>query len=114
MNTEIADLGMPKVITTREVSGHRPADHFADVGKTIQMSKDVENEVIDLMFTRYLPHPVGSSSCASRRLLSSFPGLPRLVTACFAYSHNTRVSFGEAVWGRLFGAGPCLFLEVVS
>ncbi len=36
-----------------ENTGHQIADHFADVGKTIQMPKGAQKEVPDLMLTRY-------------------------------------------------------------
>jgi DNA-damage-inducible protein D len=42
-----------KAKTACEVSGHQVSDHFADVGKTIQMPKGAEKEVPDLMLTRY-------------------------------------------------------------
>jgi DNA-damage-inducible protein D len=42
-----------KAKTACEVSGHQVFDHFADVGKTIQMPKSAEKEVPDLMLTRY-------------------------------------------------------------
>ena len=42
-----------KAKTACEVSGHQVRDHFADVGKTIQMPKSAEKEIPDLMLTRY-------------------------------------------------------------
>jgi DNA-damage-inducible protein D len=42
-----------KAKTACELSGHKVSDHFADVGKTIQMPKGAEKEVPDLMLTRY-------------------------------------------------------------
>jgi DNA-damage-inducible protein D len=36
-----------------EISGHAIPDHFADVGKTIQMPKSAQKTVDDLMLTRY-------------------------------------------------------------
>lgn len=36
-----------------EVSGHQVSDHFADVGKTIQMPKGATKEISDVMLTRY-------------------------------------------------------------
>jgi len=42
-----------KAETACEVSGHKAPDHFADVGKTIQMPKGATKEVPDLMLTRY-------------------------------------------------------------
>lgn len=42
-----------KAKTACEVSGYRASDHFADVGKTIQMPKGAAKEVPDIMLTRY-------------------------------------------------------------
>ena len=42
-----------KAKTACEGSGHQVRDHFADVGKTIQMPKSAEKEIPDLMLTRY-------------------------------------------------------------
>lgn len=42
-----------KAKTACEVSGHQVLDHFADVGKTIQMPKGAEKEIPDVMLTRY-------------------------------------------------------------
>ena len=48
------------------------------------------------------------------RIISFCAGLTRGLETCFTSAHNTRGSFGEAVWGRLFGAGPCCFFNVVA
>ncbi|MEI6422044.1 MAG: DNA damage-inducible protein D [Lentisphaerota bacterium] len=42
-----------KAKTACEVSGHQVLDHFAEVGKTIQMPKSAEKEIPDLILTRY-------------------------------------------------------------
>lgn len=42
-----------KAKTACEVTGHKVIDHFADVGKTIQMPKGAQKEVLDIMLTRY-------------------------------------------------------------
>jgi len=42
-----------KAKTACELSGHKVSDHFADVGKTIQMPKGATKEVPDIMLTRY-------------------------------------------------------------
>ncbi|PKQ60260.1 DNA damage-inducible protein D [Labilibaculum filiforme] len=42
-----------KAKTACELSGEEILDHFADVGKTIQMPKGAEKEIPDIMLTRY-------------------------------------------------------------
>ncbi len=42
-----------KAKTACEVSGNQVLDHFADVGKTIQMPKSAVKEIPDIMLTRY-------------------------------------------------------------
>ncbi|MFZ2303337.1 MAG: DNA damage-inducible protein D [Minisyncoccia bacterium] len=42
-----------KAKTACEVTEHSVNDHFADVGKTIQMPKGAQKEVPDIMLTRY-------------------------------------------------------------
>ena len=42
-----------KAKTACEVSGHRVADHFADVGKMVDLGSGSQREVDDLMLTRY-------------------------------------------------------------
>ena len=42
-----------KAKTACELSGEEILDHFADVGKTIQMPKGAEKEILDIMLTRY-------------------------------------------------------------
>ncbi len=42
-----------KAKTACEITGHSVNDHFADVGKTIQMPKGAQKEVPDIMLTRY-------------------------------------------------------------
>jgi DNA-damage-inducible protein D len=36
-----------------ENTGHKVSDHFADAGKTIQMPKGAQKEILDIMLTRY-------------------------------------------------------------
>jgi len=42
-----------KAKTACEVTDHSVNDHFADVGKTIQMPKGAQKEVPDIMLTSY-------------------------------------------------------------
>jgi DNA-damage-inducible protein D len=42
-----------KAKTACEISGEEIEHHFADVGKTIQMPKGAEKEILDIMLTRY-------------------------------------------------------------
>lgn len=42
-----------KAKTACELSGHAVRDHFVDVNKTIQMPKNAEKEIDDILLTRY-------------------------------------------------------------
>lgn len=42
-----------KAKTACELSGHIVADHFPDVGKTIEMPKNASKKIEDIMLTRY-------------------------------------------------------------
>ena len=52
-----------KAKTACEVSGHEVADHFADVGKMVDLGSGSQREVDDVMLTRY--------ACSIRQIDSS-------------------------------------------
>ena len=58
-----------------ESSGHDVSDHFAEVGKTIEMPKGAEKEVLDIMLTRYACYLVAQN------------GDPRKVAIAFAQTY---------------------------
>ena len=70
-----------KARTACEVSGNQALDHFADVGKTIQMPKSAEKEIPDILLTRYAcyliaqngSHDAGGISSCSRGLSGATP-----------------------------------------
>lgn len=53
-----------------ENSGENVSDHFADVGKTIQMPKGAQKEVLDIMLTRYACYLVAQNGHPSKEEVS--------------------------------------------
>jgi len=54
-----------KARTACEASGHRVADHFADVGKMVDLGSGSQRQIEDIMLTRYacyLKKPDGLAS----------------------------------------------------
>lgn len=44
-----------------ENTGHKVVDHFADAGKTIQMPKGAQKEILDIMLTRYASYLIAQN-----------------------------------------------------
>ena len=54
-----------KAKTACEISGHKTADHFADVGKMVDLGSGSQRQIEDIMLTRYacyLKKPDGLAS----------------------------------------------------
>jgi len=82
-----------KAKTASEVSGHKVLDHFADVGKTIQMPKSAEKEIPDLMLTRYACYLIAQN------------GDPRKQEIAFAQTYfAVQTRRAELIEQRLFEA----------
>ena len=64
-----------KAKTACELSGHEIDDHFADVGKTIQMPKGAEKNISDIMLTRFACYLIAQN------------GDPRKVEIAFAHGY---------------------------
>ncbi len=56
-----------KAKTACELSGQDINDHFADIGKTIQMPKGATKEVDDLMLTRYACYLIAQNGDSSKQ-----------------------------------------------
>lgn len=56
-----------KARTACELSGQEIEDHFADIGKTIQMPKGATKEVDDIMLTRYACYLIAQNGDSSKK-----------------------------------------------
>ena len=56
-----------KAKTACEISGHAITDHFVDVNKTIQMPKNAEKSVEDMMLTRYACYLVAQNGDSKKQ-----------------------------------------------
>jgi len=56
-----------KARTACELSGQDIEDHFADIGKTIQMPKGATKEIDDIMFTRYACYLVAQNGDSGKK-----------------------------------------------
>ena len=59
-----------KAKTACEVSGYGIEDHFADVGKTIEMPKSATKEINDLMLTRYACYLVAQNGDSKKEQIA--------------------------------------------
>lgn len=61
---------LSKAKTACEVSGHQVRDHFADVGKTIQMPKGAEKQIPDLMLSRYACYLIAQNGDPKKQVIA--------------------------------------------
>lgn len=59
-----------KAKTACEVSGQSISDHFADIGKTIEMPKGATKEISDVMLTRYACYLIAQNGDSSKEQIA--------------------------------------------
>ncbi|ACF43203.1 DNA damage-inducible protein D [Pelodictyon phaeoclathratiforme] len=84
-----------KAKTACELSGHKVSDHFADVGKTIQMPKGATKEVPDIMLTRYACYLIAQNG-DSRKQEIAFAQTGSAENFAVIRSKGDQVLFGKS------------------